>query len=43
MLTEQRYEQILKLLEKEGSITNGSKRTSEYIGIDRAKRYHSAS
>ncbi len=22
---------------------NGSKRTSEYIGIDRAKRYHSAS
>ena len=33
MLTEQRYEQILKLLEKEGSIT----------GIDRAQRYHSTS
>ncbi len=44
MLTEQRYEQILKLLEKEGSITvTEVKRTSEYIGIDRAKRYHSAS
>ena len=44
MLTEQRYEQILKLLEKEGEdYRNGSKRTSEYIGIDRAKRYHSAS
>lgn len=44
MLTEQRYEQILKLLEKEGSITvTEVKETSGYIGIDRAQRYHSTS
>ncbi len=44
MLTEQRYEQILKLLEKRGSITvTEGKKNFEYIGIDRAKRYHSAS
>ena len=42
MLTEQRYEQILKLLEKEGSITVTE--VKELLDtIDRAQRYHSTS